>query len=131
LVCFYKFAGVSASLTLPAFSSIVPPMVAVHKIHECAREVAERFRPEKIVLFGSYAYGTPGNDSDVDLLVVMNHRGSSVEQAAEIRSSLRSSFPLDVMVRSPRKIRERLKIGDPFFKTIIEQGEVLYEAPDA
>ncbi len=106
-------------------------MVAANKIHECARAVAEKFHPEKIVLFGSYAYGRPNEDSDVDLLVVMNYKGSPVEQAAAIRSSLRSPFPMDILVRSPRKIRERLKIGDPFFKTIVEKGEVLYETPDA
>lgn len=106
-------------------------MVAANKIHECARAVAEKFHPKRIVLFGSYAYGRPTEDSDVDLLVVMNHKGSSVEQAAAIRSSLRSPFPMDILVRSPRKIQERLKIGDPFFKTIVEKGEVLYETPDA
>ncbi|MFA6173230.1 MAG: nucleotidyltransferase domain-containing protein [Kiritimatiellales bacterium] len=108
-----------------------PGMVAANKIHACAREVAEKFHPEKIVLFGSYAYGTPTADSDIDLLIVMNHKGSAVKQAAEIRSSLRSAFPIDVLVRSPRKIRERLKMGDPFFETIVEKGEVLYETPDA
>lgn len=108
----------------------MPPVVAVSKIHACAREVADKFRPEKIVLFGSYAYGKPTADSDIDLLVVMNHKGSPVKQAAEIRSSLRTAFPIDVLVRSPRKIRERLKMGDPFFKTIVEKGEVLYETPD-
>ena len=51
-----------------------------------------------------------------------------MEQAAAIRSSLYSSFPIDVLVRSPGKIRERLKMGDPFFKAILEKGEVLYEA---
>ena len=89
------------------------------------------FGVEKIILFGSYAYGKPTADSDIDLLVVMNHKGSAVKQAAEIRSSLRTAFPIDVLVRSPRKIRERLKMGDPFFKTIVEKGEVLYETPDA
>jgi len=102
-------------------------MVAVHKIKACAREVAERFHPEKIVLFGSYAYGTPTDSSDVDLLIVMDHAGSSVEQAAKIRASLHSAFPIDVLVRSSRKIRERLDMGDPFFKTVVEKGEVLYE----
>jgi len=106
-------------------------MVSANKIHACAREVAEKFHPEKIVLFCSYAYGTPTTDSDIDLLVVMNHKSSAVAQAAEIRASLRSVFPIDVLVRSPRKIRERLKMGDPFFKTIVEKGEVLYETPDA
>ena len=106
-------------------------MVVANKIHDFAREVADRFHPDRIVLFGSYAYGKPTKDSDIDLLVVMNHEGRAVEQAAKIRSSLHSSFPIDVLVRSPRKIRERLEMGDPFVKTIVEKGEVLYEASDA
>ena len=102
-------------------------MVAMSKIQACAREIAEQFQPEKIVLFGSYAYGHPTEDSDIDLLVVMNHSGSAVEQAAMIRASLHSSFPMDVLVRSPGKVQERLQLGDLFLKTIIEKGEVLYE----
>lgn len=106
-------------------------MVAASEIHHCVREVAERFHPQRIFLFGSYAYGNPTADSDVDLLVVMDHAGSSVEQAAKIRSSLRTGFPLDLLVRSPRKISERLKLGDPFIRAIVEKGEMIYEAADA
>jgi predicted nucleotidyltransferase len=103
-------------------------MVAERQIFACAREVAEKFAPEKIILFGSYAYGQPTEDSDIDLLVVMNHKGSAVEQAAKIRSSIHSLFPIDVLVRSSRKINDRLEMGDSFMKTILEKGEVLYEA---
>jgi predicted nucleotidyltransferase len=106
-------------------------MVALNKIHACARQVAEEFRSEKIVLFGSYAHGKPTDDSDIDLLVVMDHEGRAVEQAAKIRSSIHSTFPVDVLVRSPRKICERLEMGDPFVKTIVEKGEVLYETTHA
>ena len=106
-------------------------MVAANKIQACARKVAEEFHPEKIVLFGSYAYGNPTADSDIDLLVVMDHKGRAVEQAAKIRASIHSTFPIDVLVRSSHKIRERLEMGDPFVKTIIEKGEVLYETAHA
>ncbi|HKL21053.1 MAG TPA: nucleotidyltransferase domain-containing protein [Tichowtungia sp.] len=106
-------------------------MVEKRQVFTCAREVAEKFRPERIVLFGSYAYGQPTEDSDIDLLVVMNHEGSAVEQAAKIRSSIHSLFPIDVLVRSSRKIKDRLEMGDVFVKTILEKGEVLYEAADA
>jgi predicted nucleotidyltransferase len=103
-------------------------MVAVNQIMDCAYEVAERFAPEKIILFGSYAYGRPTEDSDIDLLVVMDHEGSAVEQAAKIRSSIHSLFPVDVLVRSARKINDRVEMGDLFMKSILEKGEVLYEA---
>ena len=96
-------------------------MVAVNQIVDCAHEVAEKFSPERIILFGSYAYGQPTEDSDIDLLVVMNHDGSAVEQAAKIRSSIHSLFPVDVLVRSSRKIQDRLEMGDLFVKTILEK----------
>jgi len=103
-------------------------MVAFNTIQSCAQEVAEKFHPDKIVLFGSYAYGQPTSDSDIDLLVIMNHNGNAAEQAAKIRASMHSAFPVDVLVRSPGKIHERLEMGDTFLKTILEKGEVLYEA---
>lgn len=106
-------------------------MVAANKIQACAQKVAENFHPQKIILFGSYAYGKPTSDSDIDLLVVMNHKGRAVEQAAKIRSSIHSEFPVDVLVRSPRKIRERVEMGDLFVQTILEKGEVLYETSHA
>ena len=97
-------------------------MVAANKIHACAQKVAEEFHPERVVLFGSYAYGKPTDDSDIVLLVVMDHKGRAAEQAAKIRSSIHSAFPIDVLVRSPRKLRERLELGDPFVKTIVEKS---------
>ncbi|MBN2684297.1 MAG: nucleotidyltransferase domain-containing protein [Pontiellaceae bacterium] len=103
-------------------------MVAFNTIENCAQQVANMFRPEKIILFGSYAYGKPTENSDIDLLVVMNHTGSAVQQAAQIRTSIQTSVPMDVLVRSPEKVQERLRLGDPFLKTIFEKGEMLYEA---
>ena len=91
-------------------------------------EVVRRFRPERVVMFGSYAYGQPRADSDVDLLVIMRHRGAGAEQAARIRQAVRSGFPLDLIVRSPAQIRRRVRIGDSFIREILENGQVLYEA---
>lgn len=91
-------------------------------------EVVRRFQPDRVVLFGSYAYGHPNADSDVDLLVVMRHRGAGAEQAARIRRVVRSGFPMDLIVRSPAKIRLRVKMGDSFIREVLDKGEVLHEA---
>ena len=103
-------------------------MVNRQKIQAFVDEVARRFEPQRVVLFGSYAYGTPTDDSDVDLLVIMRHEGAGVEQAARIRQVVRSGFPMDLIVRSPAAIRKRVKMGDSFICEILEKGQVLHEA---
>jgi predicted nucleotidyltransferase len=105
-------------------------MVALNKIDAFAREVAEKFRPEKIVLFGSYAHGQPTEDSDVDLLVVMNHKGKASEQALAIRKAIRRSFPLDLIVRTPRETKNRLNQRDVFITSALTKGRTLYERAD-
>lgn len=105
-------------------------MVALNQIDAFAREVAEKFQPEKIVLFGSYAHGQPNADSDVDLLIIMDHRGKSSEQALTIRRAVRKNFPLDLIVRTPRETQARLKQNDCFITTAIKEGRTLYERAD-
>ena len=106
-------------------------MVERQQIAAFVNQVAEQFHPERVVLFGSYAYGTPTTDSDVDLLVVLDHEGHAAVQAAEIRKRIRAGFPLDLLVRSPRVIRERLAADDCFIAEILERGETLYEVGHA
>jgi len=91
-----------------------------------ANEVAKRFQPDKIILFGSHAYGTPHVDSDVDILVVMPAR-NELGQAVQIRLAVDYSFPLDLLVRTPKNLAWRLADGDSFLKEILAKGEVLYE----
>ena len=102
-------------------------MVAVEDIRAFARRIAGEFHPEKIILFGSYAWGNPTPDSDVDLLVVLPFQGKSWRMASEIRKRIRPPFPLDLMVRSTEQLQQRLMIGDAFFQEITRQGKVLYE----
>jgi len=102
-------------------------MVARDAIQKFCQELVEVFQPQKVVLFGSYAYGTPGEFSDVDLLVVMPIEGSSARMSAEILIRLSPPFPLDVLVRSPETLAERLEAGDFFLKEIIKKGIVLHE----
>src|SRR6516165_5600555 len=79
-------------------------------IRHFARQVAERFEPDKIILFGSYAYGTPHADSDVDILVVMPAR-NQIDQAVRIDCAIDPPFPLDLIVRTPKNMKWRLEEG--------------------
>jgi predicted nucleotidyltransferase len=103
-------------------------MTSMNQIKDLSDRISREFKPKKIILFGSYASGNQGPDSDVDLLVIMDHKGKPVYKAAEIRVKIIPGFPLDLLVRTPQKIRERLKIGDAFIKDILEKGIVLYES---
>jgi predicted nucleotidyltransferase len=97
-------------------------------IRRFVADLAGKFQPDQVVLFGSTADGTSMADSDVDLLVVMPHRGPAALQAAKIRKAVPAPFPLDLIVRSPRKIQKRLELGDSFLREIFRRGEVLYES---
>ncbi len=105
--------------------------VTQEAISQFARQIAEKFNPYKIILFGSYAYGTPTLDSDVDILVIMPFKGRNPEKATEIWMATRPKFPTDIMVRKPSEIKKRLQMGDFFLREITERGKVLYEAVDA
>ncbi len=93
--------------------------------------VVELAAPEKVVLFGSRATGRARKDSDVDLLVIANTEGNSKQAAVRIRSALSWTSGLDLIVRSPRQLAERLRMGDPFFAEIMRTGRVMYEKPGA
>ena len=97
-------------------------------IRKFARQVAKKFNPQKIILFGSYAYGKPAEDSDVDIVVIISFKGRNPEKATEIWMATKPRFPIDIMVRKPAEIRKRLKMGDFFLREITEKGEILYEA---
>jgi predicted nucleotidyltransferase len=103
-------------------------MIERKKIRVFVDEVVRQFRPQRVILFGSYAYGRPTDDSDVDLLVIMRHRGLGVQQAALIRQRIRAGFPLDLVVRTPAKIRQRIEMGDSFILEVLAKGKVLHEA---
>lgn len=103
-------------------------MVERQNITAFVKRVAEEFHPARVILFGSYAYGKPTPDSDVDLLVVMPHKGPPSMQAARIRKRIRAGFPMDLVVRSPAEIRRRLAMDDCFVREIIERGQPLYES---
>src|SRR5712692_6991001 len=104
--------------------------VPMREIRRFARQVAERFHPDKIILFGSYAYGTPHADSDVDILVIMPAR-NELDQAFKIRCEVPAPFPMDLLVRTPKDIAWRLEDGDLFHTKIVTKVKLLYEKKHA
>ena len=104
--------------------------IPLRVIRRFARQVAERFRPEKIILFGSYAYGTPHADSDVDLLVIMPAR-NELDQAFKIRCEVPTQFPMDLLVFKPQHVKWRLEEGESFLTEIMTKGRILYEKNDS
>ncbi|HUK55470.1 MAG TPA: nucleotidyltransferase domain-containing protein [Nitrospiria bacterium] len=98
-------------------------------IREIASRIVSHFHPHKIILFGSYAYGKPTPDSDLDLLVIMPTRKRPAERSAEISLKCRPPFiPMEVIVLTPGEIKQRLAGFDPFLEEVLAKGQVLYEA---
>ena len=110
-------------------------MAGPDNIKELITELVEKikvgYEPERIILFGSYAYGTPDRDSDIDLLVVKATAARPIDRRVVVRkmvSDPERRVPLEFMVLTPKEVRDRLRIGDQFLQEIIERGEVLYAA---
>jgi predicted nucleotidyltransferase len=105
-------------------------MIEPAAIIQWAEEVARAVRPERVILFGSYAYGSPTDDSDVDLLVIMPDGGQPQNRAVNIRLRHPAPFPLDLVVMPPETLRERLGQGDFFLREVVTKGVLLYDAAD-
>ena len=117
--------------------SLIHVPTILHRTHiprEVIRDLAEQisihFHPRKIILFGSYAYGTPTPESDVDLLVIMETQKSELEQAAEICRAIPYRFGLDLLVYTPDHLAQRIEWGDSFLNEIVQRGIMLYESTD-
>ena len=104
--------------------------VPLRVIRRYARAVAERIKPDKIILYGSHAYGTTHADSDVDLLVLMPAR-NELHQAFKIRVAIPAPFAMDLIVRTPRELAWRLAERESFSMEVMANGKVLYKKHDA
>ena len=113
---------------IPAITPIGSDAPVSETLPKAVRRIARALRPEKIILFGSYAYGNPTLDSDVDLLVVMKTKAPRVERYLAVsRLLMPRPFAVDIIVKTPQEIRTALKQGDFFIDEIVSQGRVLYE----
>jgi predicted nucleotidyltransferase len=119
----------------PCITKILPderyrsPDIPLSAIRRFAQQIGERFRPDKIILFGSYAYGKPHGDSDVDLLVIMP-AVNQTNQAIRVRLAFPAPFPLDLIVRTPENLRRAIAEGNWFLSEITSKGKILYDARD-
>jgi predicted nucleotidyltransferase len=97
-------------------------------INQVVKQIVEKFKPQKIILFGSYARGNPRPESDVDMLVVMNTRLKDIHQAIQICQQIEYRFGLDLIVHKPKYLAQRVKTGDWFLREVLKEGKVLYES---
>ena len=102
-------------------------MVSIKEIHTTCDDIVREFAPRQVILFGSYAYGTPTEESDVDMLVVMETQ----RQASEIQERIPRRFHLDLHVWCPEDIAYRVAHNDWFLREVLEKGDVLYDTAAA
>jgi uncharacterized protein len=105
------------------------------KVRQCIENLCEQIvrvaDPLQIILFGSYAYGNPTEDSDIDLLVIMPFDVSPHAQAVKIKLQIDTPMRLDLLVRTPEQVRQRIEMGDLFMQEIVERGKMLYSQSDS
>lgn len=97
------------------------------KIKEIVQKIVNEYQPEKIILFGSWAWGTPQQDSDVDLFIVKKSGKGPLKMMQEVyRILFGKGIPADIIVYTPEQTEKRLKLGDPFLKKVFMSGKTLY-----
>jgi len=107
-------------------------MASAGEIQRYCEAIARIFSPEKIILFGSHAYGKPHRDSDVDVMVVMPHaKRFGRRPSLAIRREIPAGFPVDIVVKESGEFKRRLREGDSFLSEVAENGRVMYEASHA
>lgn len=126
-----RIVRVTAGQELQEIEAIQNGGDIVQRIEQFSQAIIARFSPQRIVLFGSHAYGCPEPDSDVDILVVFAGNGNATDRSLEIRKRLPCDFPLDLLTRSTGEINRRAAMNDSFILEILKHGKVLYEASRA
>ena len=108
-------------------------MVKDKKVRKIISGLTEKIRndykPEKVILYGSFAYGNPDKDSDIDLFIIKDTNDRPIDRRVTVRrmvSKLRNGYPFSSIVVTPEELERRINIGDQFFEEIILKGEVLY-----
>jgi predicted nucleotidyltransferase len=102
-------------------------MVTKEQVDEIVKRIVENYRPEKIILFGSYAYGTPSEESDLDLLIIKDSNLPRYKRGREVRKYLRGlKLAIDLVVYTKEEIQKWSDVRTAFITTVMEKGNVLY-----
>lgn len=104
-------------------------MTTHEKINQITNKIVKEYQPEKIILFGSYAWGKPHEWSDVDLFIVKKSKKRRIDREFELRMKLFGNHfpPMDLLIYTPDELQKRLNIEDFFVKEIMDKGKILYE----
>ncbi len=97
-------------------------------IQQVTERIQKEYQPEKIILFGSYAYGKPTEESDIDIFIIKESNKRRIDRFCEVMKILRDikDIPIQPVVFTKNELNKRLKIRDDFINEILEKGEVLY-----
>lgn len=97
------------------------------EIKSITRTIVREYKPEKIILFGSFAYGKPRASSDIDMLIVKKTKKRRIDRIKDVLYMIDNNFPFEPIVYTPGEINDRLTLGDFFLQTIMQKGKILYE----
>jgi predicted nucleotidyltransferase len=98
-------------------------------IRTITQKIVNEYKPKKIILFGSYAYGNPTEDSDIDLLIIKDTNEKSMQRWLMVRRILREfifEISISPLVYTEEELNQRKKMKDFFIEEILKKGEVLY-----
>jgi uncharacterized protein len=98
------------------------------KFKVIVKRIADEYKPEKIYLFGSRAWGRPRKDSDFDLFIIKKTRAKRFNRHLEVRGLIDGEIAADILVYTPKETERRLYLGDFFIEDIIKKGKILYES---
>lgn len=102
-------------------------MISQEKINEVVNRIVKNVNPEKIILFGSYAYENPSEDSDLDLLIIKEMKMPRYKRSREVKKYLRGlKIPIDVIVYTQKEIKEWENTKTSFISQATKEGKVLY-----
>lgn len=97
------------------------------KLKAVTKRIVESYDPEKIILFGSYAWGRPNEDSDFDLLIVKKNKKDFLTEQKKVRKIIDGEIAVDILISTPEEVKKRLDLGDFFFRDIIKKGKYFYD----
>jgi len=96
------------------------------KFEKIVDAIVTSYKPERIILFGSYVWGNPNQNSDIDLFIIKKSKENRYKRHLRIRRLIRGILPVDILVYTPEEVEKRLKMRDFFIEDIIKKGKLIY-----